>query len=106
MSCEILDESHHHQTSVSSSIEEGLLDQGHMAQASPRQSLKSTPMCTQPGIYQLLSALGYQTLFGILPPDQTGICIETLLQNYKAELCNKKYTLGFALTPKLSLRES
>lgn len=51
-------------------------------------------MCTQPGIYQLLSALGYQTSFGILTPDQTGVYIETLLQNYKAELCNKNTPWG------------
>lgn len=43
--------------------------------------------------------LNYQTS-GVLPPDQTGIYSEILLQNYKAELCNKKYTFGFALTPR------
>lgn len=41
---------------------------------------------------------------GILTPDGTGFYVETLLKNYKAELCNKKKnTFGFALTPKLSL---
>lgn len=79
-----------------------------MAQASPKimQSLKSMPVCL--GLACGLSAhvsLNCQTS-GILTPDQTGIYIETLLQSYKAELRNKKYTFGFALNTQVSLRKS
>lgn len=57
------------------------------------QSLRSMPTRTQPGIslwfINSLVNSNYQTS-GILTPDRTAIYTETLLQNYKAELCNKK----------------
>lgn len=60
------------------------------------------PVCTQPGIslWCINSVSLNSQTSGVLPPDETGFYSEILLQNYKAELCNKKYTFGFALTPK------
>jgi hypothetical protein len=53
-------------------------------------------MCTWVEICLWFSVLSinYKASGIILPPDGTGFYIETLLQNYKAELCNKKIHLG------------
>lgn len=54
-------------------------------------------------VVSVLLSVNHQTS-GILRPDPTGIYIETLLQNYKAELCNKKITyLGLLPHPNLRI---
>lgn len=42
----------------------------------------------------------------ILTPDKTGVCIKTLLQNYKAELCNKIIHIWVCFNLQVSLRKS
>lgn len=86
--------SHNTWASAFLSVGQGYLDQSHMAQASPKEcSLSRACLCAH-GLgwacgSSALVSLHYHTP-SILTPAGTGIYMETLLQNYKAELCNKK----------------